>query len=132
MQRLPVYLLTLAPSLELSGVAIGPAMMEASARLVGEGIDSTAGEIQGVDITVWSDNGDFSAMGYVVDQLDSLIDEWFPGLVDISVIVMYSVYTTNITVCVLYIHVYLHVYIHVNIHVVSACVCNACLFCRVE
>ena len=34
---------------------------------------------QGVDITVWSSNEDFSAMGYVVDQIDSLIDEWFPG-----------------------------------------------------
>ena len=36
--------------------------------------------VQGVDITVWSSNGDFSAMGYIVDHLDSLIDEWFPGV----------------------------------------------------
>eukprot|EP00731_Ephydatia_muelleri_P016582 Em0009g1006a len=69
---------------ELSGVSIGR-MFEASAILVGDGIDGTPAETSGVDITVWSDNEDFSAMGYVVDQLDSLIDEWFPGLNDFDV-----------------------------------------------
>ena len=33
----------------------------------------------GVDITVWTQCEDFSAMGYITDQLDSLIVEWYPG-----------------------------------------------------
>ena len=54
-------------------------MLEASAKYVGEGVDKMTTGPQGVDITVWSSEGDFSAMGYVVDQMDALIDEWFPG-----------------------------------------------------
>ena len=62
----------------MSGVSVGYKLLEASAR-VGDGVDQFRSGPKGVDITVWSKHGDFSAMGYVVDQLDSLIDEWFPG-----------------------------------------------------
>lgn len=70
---------------DVSGVGVGDQLLEASAKYVGEGMDKLTVGPQGVDITVWSNCGDFSAMGYVVDQLDSLIDEWFPGLNDIDV-----------------------------------------------
>lgn len=50
-------------NLEISGVAVT--------------FDTT--DSHGVDMTVWSSCGEFSAMGYIVDQLDSLIEEWFPG-----------------------------------------------------
>ena len=63
---------------EMSGVGISAMMLEASSKFMGAVDDQGAG-LQGVDITVWSSCGDFSAMGYVVYQLDSPIDEWFPG-----------------------------------------------------
>ena len=64
---------------EVSGVAISQSMI-GSIKFIGGGIDSLAQPVQGVDITVWSSSGDFSAIGFIVDQLDSLIDEWFPGM----------------------------------------------------
>lgn len=70
---------------EVSGVAISKTMINESTKYTGDGIVTKNQPIQGVDITVWSQSGDFSAIGYVVDQLDSLIDEWFPGKYIIAV-----------------------------------------------
>ena len=53
--------------------------LQATGRFFGEEVDLNIG-VQGVDVTVWGVQGDFSAMGYVVDHLDLLIDEWFPGI----------------------------------------------------
>jgi len=36
-------------------------------------------EINGVAITVWSEQHDFAAVGFIVDQIDALISEWYPG-----------------------------------------------------
>ncbi|XP_078364681.1 leucine-rich repeat serine/threonine-protein kinase 1-like isoform X2 [Oculina patagonica] len=37
-------------------------------------------EINGIAITVWSEQRDFAALGFIVDQVDALISEWYPGL----------------------------------------------------
>ena len=36
-------------------------------------------EISGIAITVWSEHHDFAAVGFIVDQIDALITEWYPG-----------------------------------------------------
>ena len=48
-------------------------------EISGVAVNFDTADSLGVDITVWTSCEDFSAMGYIVDQLDSLIDEWFPG-----------------------------------------------------
>ena len=65
--------------------------MLSSVKFLGAGIDKTAQPIEGVDITVWANNEDFSAIGYVVDQMDSLIDEWFPGKRERESLLIYSI-----------------------------------------
>ncbi|XP_028406855.1 leucine-rich repeat serine/threonine-protein kinase 1-like [Dendronephthya gigantea] len=37
-------------------------------------------DIEGVKVTVWSEEKDFSVLGFVTDQVNSLITEWYPGL----------------------------------------------------
>ncbi len=36
-------------------------------------------DIEGVMVTVWSAEKDFSVLGFVTDQVNSLISEWYPG-----------------------------------------------------
>lgn len=69
-------------SAEIAGVCINSSVhLTRSLHLAGDGDCST----QGVDVTVWSYNNDFSPMGYIVDQIDALIDEWFPGKCSVCV-----------------------------------------------
>ena len=63
-------------STEIAGVGVGE-IVGRSVGMATNGFETT--DSHGVDITVWTSSKDFLAMGYIVDQLDSLIDEWFPG-----------------------------------------------------
>ena len=36
-------------------------------------------ETTGIAIKVWSKKRDFAAVGFIVDQIDALISEWYPG-----------------------------------------------------
>lgn len=52
-----------------------------STAMVGDGVpEAGPRELQGLELTVWSTTDDFSMVGYIVDQIESLIDEWFPGV----------------------------------------------------
>jgi hypothetical protein len=37
-------------------------------------------DIEGVMVTVWSAEKDFSVLGFVTDQVNALISEWYPGI----------------------------------------------------
>lgn len=51
-----------------------------STAMVGDGVpEAGPRELQGLELTVWSTSDDYSIVGYIVDQIESLIDEWFPG-----------------------------------------------------
>lgn len=52
-----------------------------STAMVGDGVpEAGSRELQGLELTVWSTSNDYSMVGYLVDQIESLIDEWFPGM----------------------------------------------------
>ena len=68
-------------SLEIGGMQPGEGYMRNTRILRGLGSASEdTGEIEGVDITVHSSTYDFSWLGYLVDQVDNILKEWFPGL----------------------------------------------------
>ena len=62
---------------EISGDVAVNKLVNPNIDLVADNFE--ASDSHGVDITVWTQCEDFSAMGYIIDQLDSLINERFPG-----------------------------------------------------
>ncbi|XP_068741133.1 leucine-rich repeat serine/threonine-protein kinase 1-like isoform X3 [Montipora capricornis] len=58
----------------------GHFQVESYQELVPLNQKATFQEISGIAITVWSEQHDFAAVGFIVDQIDALITEWYPGL----------------------------------------------------
>ena len=54
-------------------------------------------EISGIAITVWSEQNDFAAIGFIVDQIDALITEWYPGEYERRNSPFLSVYSSLVT-----------------------------------
>ena len=69
-------------SLEIGGMQPGEGYKRNTRILRGLGSSSEEdpSEVEGVDITVHSSTYDFSWLGYLVDQVDNILKEWFPGL----------------------------------------------------
>lgn len=54
-------------------------------------------EISGIAITVWSEQNDFAAIGFIVDQIDALITEWYPGEYESRNSPFFSVYSSLVS-----------------------------------
>ena len=54
-------------------------------------------EISGIAITVWSEQNDFAAIGFIVDQIDALITEWYPGEYESRNFSFLSVYSSLVS-----------------------------------
>ena len=68
-------------SKEIGGMQPGEGYERNTRILRGLGNETTdVSESEGVDIVVYSSTYDFTWMGYLVDQVDNLLNEWFPGL----------------------------------------------------
>ena len=68
-------------SKEIGGMQPGRGYTRNTRILRGQSNENTeVSESEGVDITVHSSIYDFTWLGYLVDQVDNLLAEWFPGL----------------------------------------------------